>query len=614
MIKHKIFLGRFVMSKKFWLMYAITLFMCGQAYALDLPDSSENTETVTAQPQTNENAQTANTAEPEKKADIKTAPTIADDFTDHINMNKWQYNKEDKVYYQLGITYCRYPEDTKYEKLALFVPDKYMNCSQNADTTYTCSIEKNLNMSSVGRLNSKAAAFIMSINAPGFKAEPALTEYADYTPYTHAGFIYIHAGSRGREHGAPYGVTDLKAAIRYIRHNQDIIPGNTNGIIVSGFSSGGGLAAILGTSGDSALYTPYLQKIGAIEGRASDAIYAVALWNPLTNPDTANEAYEWNFGQTRENMTEEQQKISDSLAKEYAQYINRTGFMLNNHALILQQGDQGVYQAGTYYDYIQSIINEALNVFIRETHFPYISHAYEEKEMYQRQTGKKFTSEDLVAADDKMRTPVVAPLELAGSYLTPDKYLTHLNEKKKWITYSYEARRTKISDIHDFMVTLKPAIRAIGAFDSLSRTQVDNILFGLGDGKGLHFDSHTAKVMEKTPYGKEFSADMKKQDKLGRTVSQRVDMYNPLYFTMPSYMGFRSSKVAPYWRIRTGLSQGDTSLATEVNLFLALQNFQGVKNVDYQAIWGLKHVMAEQSGDSTENFIKWATDAAVRLY
>ena len=302
------------------------------------------------------------------------------------------------------------------------------------------------------------------------------------------------------------------------------------------------------------------------------------------------------------------------MAKAYAQYVNRTGFMVNNKALTLQQGDQGIYQAGTYYDYILSIINQSLNVFIHETHFPYVTHAYEEKEMYQRQTGKKFTSEDMTAADDEMRTSAVKPIELAGSYLTFDKYLTHLNEKKKWITYDYETRRAKILNLHDFMVTLRPAIRAIGAFDSLNRTQVDNLLFGLGDGKGLHFDALTAKTLEKTPYHKEFVSDMKKQDQLGRTVSQRIDMYNPLYFTMPSYMGYRSAKVAPYWRINSGLSQSDTSITTEVNLYLALSNYPQVKQVDYHAVWGLKHIPAEQSGSSTENFINWALHCAIRLY
>ena len=49
------------------------------------------------------------------------------------------------------------------------------------------------------------------------------------------GIIYIYAGCRGRfeggesyHAGAPWGVTDLKAAIRFLRYNSASIPGDLN--------------------------------------------------------------------------------------------------------------------------------------------------------------------------------------------------------------------------------------------------------------------------------------------------------------------------------------------------------------------------------------------------
>ena len=54
----------------------------------------------------------------------------------------------------------------------------------------------------------------------------APTDYVtDSVSYTSAGFIYVAAGCRGRDAGAPAGVTDLKAAIRYIRYNDGVDPG-----------------------------------------------------------------------------------------------------------------------------------------------------------------------------------------------------------------------------------------------------------------------------------------------------------------------------------------------------------------------------------------------------
>lgn len=580
--------------------YVLTI---GAVYALDVPQNSANKSdeslSVKSDEQQNKKSGTSSPTEEQSKTS---------GFLDYIDMNNWQYNEQDKVYYQLGITYCKTPEDPAYEKLALFVPEEYMSCKINMLTDRRmCSINQT---GMVQFYKSTNAPIIIKIDAPGYASIPALTEYKDFTDYTKEGMIYLHVGARGREHGAPAGVTDFKAAIRYIRRNIGVIPGSANRIIVRGMGNGGGLAVILGVSGDSALYTPYLQQIGAVEGGRSDVVNAIAVWSPIMNLDTANEAYEWSFGQTRKDMTKEQQSLSDAMAKAYAQYINHAGFMIGrNGALTLQQSDEGVYQFGTYYDYIRSLVGEAFTKFIRTIHFPYVTHAYEEKEMYQKKAGRSFRGVDLAAEDDEMRTAVYPTFEPAGSYLTLDRYFVHLNEGKEWLTYSIRQKQVEITDMAVFARLMKPATKPIGAFDSLHRTQAENILFGIGDGKGLHFDRYTAKIMENTPYEKEFKADFKVQDKLGRTVSQRVDMYNPLYFIMPSYQGFRTAKATPLWRIRSGLWQSDTPLTTEVNFFLALDNFlrdyTGFHQIDFQMIWEAKHEEAELKGSSTDNFIEW---------
>jgi hypothetical protein len=87
-------------------------------------------------------------------------------------------------------------------------------------------------------------------------------------------------------------------------------------------------------------------------------------------------------------------------------------------------------------------------------------------------------------------------------------------------------------------------------------------------------------------------------------------MYTPLYYlldnsTYYSGGGSGTSDVASYWRIRTGIDQGDTSLGTETNLALALQNHSGVKSVDFETIWGLGHTEAEDTGSASDNFISW---------
>ena len=109
-------------------------------------------------------------------------------------------------------------------------------------------------------------------------------------------------------------------------------------------------------------------------------------------------------------------------------------------------------------------------------------------------------------------------------------------------------------------------------------------------------------------YVSDFEEDLQKTDIICYTVAQRLNMYTPLYYLLESEDGYRSSTPAKHWRIRTGIAQSDTSLTTEVNLALALQNYGGVESVDFETVWGQKHVKAERTGDSTTNFIAWVNE------
>ena len=137
--------------------------------------------------------------------------------------------------------------------------------------------------------------------------------------------------------------------------------------------------------------------------------------------------------------------------------------------------------------------------------------------------------------------------------------------------------------------------------------QGENELFGYGDGEGAHFDETLAGILETLGLeeASEYVEDLEKTDEAGNTVDTRLDMYTPLYYLLSSSEGYETSEVADYWRIRTGIAQGDTALTTEVDLDLALENYEGMEDVDFETVWGAGHTMAERSGDSTENFIEW---------
>ena len=117
-------------------------------------------------------------------------------------------------------------------------------------------------------------------------------------PYTNAGYIYLWPGCRSKSEGAPAGVTDLKAAIRYYRYlqaEQNAVPGNVNCMFSFGMSGGGAQSALLGASGNSSLYDAYLNAIGA-DMDYKDDVCGSQCWCPITNLDEADGAYEWNMG------------------------------------------------------------------------------------------------------------------------------------------------------------------------------------------------------------------------------------------------------------------------------------------------------------------------------
>ncbi|MFD4877437.1 subtype B tannase [Streptomyces sp. NPDC058420] len=143
-----------------------------------------------------------------------------------------------------------------------------------------------------------------------------------------AGYVVIEPGARGRTlknssgeyYGtAPAAIVDLKAAVRYIKANKGRIPGNVERIVSAGTSAGGALSSLLGASGDSPIYDPYLKALGAAD--ASDAIFATGAWCPITDLEHADGAYEWNWGANDLSTGKPvDQTVSKALQAQFAEY------------------------------------------------------------------------------------------------------------------------------------------------------------------------------------------------------------------------------------------------------------------------------------------------------
>lgn len=586
-----------------------------------------------------------------------------------LDSSAWRYDEDNDVYYQLGLTYCKSPATTTYESLAIFVPGAYFTAEENG-STYSCTINEK---AVVGGYTPATAPILMPINTGTLspQASPTAYGYDGLSPYLEAGCIYVYAGFRGRSAGydtssgtedlfpggSPWPAVDLKAAVRYLRYNADVLPCDASRVFVFGFGAGGGLSAVMGSSGDSALFEPYLTSIGAIthdaEGNAiSDAIEGSASWCPVTSFDMADAAYEWSQGQYDETGTRAQESwthaLSQDLASAYGAWINEMDLRNDNdEQLTLDETEAGAYTMGSYASALLANVDDAASYFVQNTTFPY---AYTPQHLDEPsfpgdpnllatreadaatqsptgdaqadgtgtdEAGSDATAEETDATDAAEPTVTGVAQVQSTIYDSAQNYFAALNDDYWWINYNHSSQGVSVSSLRDFSLHLRPAELSASPYDAPDRSSRVNQLFGVGEESTLHFDATVAALVERNvdaysayedwdeSYETAWEEDLEKVDSLETDMATRVAMMNPLYWLSGHYEGYGQSSVAPHWRINEGLFDTDTSPCSSLNVVLALRKYDGVADVSYTPVWGQGHVLAERAGSATSNLLAW---------
>ena len=352
------------------------------------------------------------------------------------------------------------------------------------------------------------------------------------------GYVVASPGVRGRttqdEAGrytgkAPACIVDLKAAVRYLRHNDTRMPGDAARIVSNGTSAGGALSALLGATGNVPDYEPYLAELGAAD--ASDDIFAVSAYCPITNLEHADMAYEWLFHgvndyeqtmipgtmpspggravvsrearpRVKGSLTEVQVRASDELKRRFPEYLN--GLELKGRGVALTLDADG---EGSFKEYVGSwVIASAQKALDEGT-------------------------------------------DLSGL---------------EWLTVR-EGRVTAI----DFEAYVRYAgrMKVAPAFDAPDLSAGENELFGTESVRARHF----------TRFGQE-------HDTAGGALAENavVKMLNPMH-----YIGVEGVTPAQHWRVRHGAVDRDTALAVPVILAAALE--KAGLDIDFAVPWGRGH-------------------------
>ena len=157
---------------------------------------------------------------------------------------------------------------------------------------------------------------------------------------------------------APNGLLDLKAAVRYLRYNDALIPGESELIFTDGTSAGGAMSSLLGATGNGKEYESYLKKMGAADAR--DDVFAAICYCPITDLNHADMEYEWLYGCTNtgvRHLNEAQIEISDELAALCPDYINSLGLADRNGNAIT---------AANYKEYLKGFLIESAHRALQE--------------------------------------------------------------------------------------------------------------------------------------------------------------------------------------------------------------------------------------------------------
>ena len=603
-------------------------------------------------------------ASPDPSVDLAEFESLA------LDSSAWRYDEDNDVYYQLGLPYCLTPATKTYESLAIFVPGAYFSAEKNG-STYTCTVNER---AVVGSFTTATAPVLMPINTGTLAAQASPTTYAfdGLAPYMEAGCVYVYAGFRGRSAGydtasgsdelfpggSPWPAVDLKAAVRFLRYNAGALPCNASSVYVFGFGAGGGLSAVMGSSGDSALFDPYLASIGAIthdaEGQGvSDAIAGSASWCPVTSFDVADAAYEWCQGQYASDDSRAEgawgRLLSQGLAGAYGAWVNEMDLRDSDDAqLTLDETETGVFSMGSYASSLLAGIDEAATSFVQNTSFPY---AYTPQRLEdptfpgdpnlaatreadaastagesaadgtgQEQVGDASADATAEGQTDPAQSTLSGVAQVQSTiYDTPQSYFASLNADNWWINYNHRSMSVTVSSLRDFVLHLRPATLAASPYDRPDRSSTINQLFGIGEESTLHFDAIAGDLVqsnldayaacedweEDLELG--WEEDLEKVDSLETDMATRVSMMNPLFWLSGHYEGYGQAAVAPHWRVNEGLFDTDAPLATASNIVYALRKYDGVADVAHTQVWGQGHVLAERSGSATANLISWVT-------
>src|SRR5450830_930043 len=382
------------------------------------------------------------------------------------------------------------------------------------------------------------------------------------------GFVYINMASRSRGAVAPAGVytdgiyqgkapaaiVDAKAAVRYLRLNDSLMPGNASRIVVNGTSGGGAQSTQLGATGDSTDYLPYLKAVGAagidLNGNStalSDKVYAVVAYCPIQDLGSAD-------------------------------LINK--FVAYQASLGLKNDDGSALTADNMLAALQSEITKAASAYVKsgKAFVAYNANGSAAANGVAGGSGTLYYKNDFINVD-------------ASGTVTFFNFSNYLK---------FVAKQARLKALPAFdQLGQTPALAATATSDT---TKAGATIYGNYSGGESNLFGTAAQVYSNfTEYAwnnnnggdainaAQSDVGLKNTGYTWANNPQQAYLLNQYkLINALAYVG-KTDGITPHWRIRVGARDRDTSFTVAYNLSRALKADTKVKNVDYALFWDQGH-------------------------
>ena len=402
------------------------------------------------------------------------------------------------------------------------------------------------------------------------------------------GYVLVSYGCRGRndkpgEDGlylghSPATVADTKAVIRYLRQNDDLLPaGNLDRIVITGTSGGGALSSLIAASGDSTDFFPFLYEIGAagVEkdgdtyvSTLSDAVFAMIAYCPITDLPNADAAYEWTYAETRLALQDidfnkdpegkslvlyttdgatVKEEVSSYLASLYETYVDGLGLKLDDGTLLT---------AANLKEAIIGLMEEEIAESIQE---------------------------------------------IGAEQMTADIDEGSKNEKdgagaKDWLVLNADGNFSYDFSRHIAWVAANTKLKVVCAFSNKglpwSATNEDTLFgttayeYSAFEAYSWDHDSVADNGSGQDDTGMTWDEFMATEE--GRFLALQMRMSNAIEY-LNDTEGDDAGTKAPYWYVRYGMNDRDSSFAVETILRYSISNNPDVENMSFEFAWLKPH-------------------------